>query len=214
MNSANELSSSANPARLVNAARGGDRESLQQLLALYVNYLKLLATSQLDNKLRARCSPSDLVQETLMEACRDFPMFRGSSEREFVVWLRKILVNNMGRLVEQHVLTQKRDVRREVSLNNMRRSLEKSTMRLEAVLADHGESPSSNLQRRERAVILADHLAKLAPDHRQVVVLRNLESLPFNQVAIEMNRSTGAVRMLWLRAIEQLRRSLSAEGLV
>ena len=214
MNSGNDLSSSANPARLVAAARRGDVDSLQQLLELYVNYLKLLATSQLDNKLRARCSPSDLVQETLFEACRDFPMFRGSSEREFVVWLRKILVNNMGRLVEQHVLTQKRDVRREISLENMRRSLEKSTMRLEAVLADDQESPSSNVLRRERAVLLANHLAMLSDDHRQVVMLRNLEGLPFSEVAAKMDRSVGAVRMLWLRAVEQLRQSLTSEGLV
>lgn len=141
-------------------------------------------------------------------------MFRGNSEREFVVWLRKILVNNMGRLVEQHVLAQKRDVRREVSLDNMRRSLEKSTMRLEAVLAANCESPSSHVQRRERAVLLADHMAMLSTDHRQVVLLRNLEGMPFDEVATKMNRSTGAVRMLWLRAVEQLRRSLSAEGLV
>ncbi|HRX80773.1 MAG TPA: sigma factor, partial [Pirellulaceae bacterium] len=83
---------------------------MSRLLQLYSNYLRLLACSQLDERLRARVSPSDIVQETLFEAHRDFDRFVGRSSGEFVGWLRTILVHNLARMVEHHLLTGKRDV--------------------------------------------------------------------------------------------------------
>ena len=200
--------------RLLNAARGGEDGSLGQLLQLYANYLKLMATAKLDRKLRGRMSPSDVVQETLFEAHRDFAQFRGASEGEFLAWLRRILVNNLARVVERHVLAEKRDVRREISMDEIGASLERSTARLVAVLADRGDSPSSDAQRNEHTIVLADELAELPDDYREVIVLRHLEGLSFNEVADHMNRSEGAVRMLWMRAIAQLRLQLEKRGLL
>ena len=54
---------------------------------------------------------------------------------------------------------------------------------------------------------IADQLARLRPDYREVIVLRNLQSLSFEEIAARMDRKPGAVRMLWLRAIEQFRRT-------
>src|SRR4026209_1966590 len=102
--------------RLFESAREGSNSCLGRLLALYTNYLKLLVAAQLDHRLGARVSPADIVEESFFEAHRDFPAVRGKSIGEFVVWLRRIVVNNILRVVEQHLLTEKRDVRREVSL--------------------------------------------------------------------------------------------------
>lgn len=200
--------------QLLEAARSGQDESLGQLLQLYCNYLKLMATAQLDRKLRTRMSPSDVVQETLFEAHRDFAQFRGASEGEFLAWLRRILINNLARVVERHVLAEKRDVRREVSMEEIGVALERSTARLVAVLADGGISPSSDAQRHEHAIVLADELAELPADYREVIVLRHLEGLSFGEVAERMERSSGAVRMLWMRAIAQLRQQLGRRGLL
>jgi RNA polymerase sigma-70 factor (ECF subfamily) len=60
--------------------------------------------------------------------------------------------------------------------------------------------------------MLANYLAKLPPDYRQVLVLRHCEGLAFKEVAERMGRSAGAVRMLWLRAISQIRENLGAGG--
>ncbi len=198
---------------LLAQARAGKRECLGQLLQLYSNYLKLLAGTQIDDKLRARCSPSDVVQETFCEAHRDFHQFRGHSMPEFLAWIRRILVNNLSRVVEKHMLAEKRDVRREASFPGIEAALERSTARLESILVDQGASPSSDVQRREDAVILADQLAELPEDYRDVLVLRHLEGLSFSEVAQRMDRSPGAVRMLWLRAIEKLRERLDRRGL-
>src|SRR6201986_1558123 len=147
--------------QLFRSARAGSSSCLGQLLALYTNYLKLLVSAQLDNRLRARVSPSDIVQESFFEAHRDFGEFRGKSMGEFVVWLRRIVVNNILRVVEQHVMAEKRDGRREVSLEEIGRRLEQSTVRLETLLAERAESPSGCAARREDEILLAVNLAQM-----------------------------------------------------
>jgi RNA polymerase sigma-70 factor (ECF subfamily) len=194
------------------AAREGSSSSLGRLLTLYSNYLKLLVSAQLGGRLRVRVSPSDVVQETFFEAHRDFAQFRGQSTAEFVAWLRKIVVNNILRVVEQHLHTEKRDVRREVSLQEIGRRLEQSTIHLETLLAEEADSPSRCAVQHERELQLADALAQLPADYRDVIVLRHIEGLPFETVAARMERSAGAVRMLWLRALKRLRASLGKDG--
>lgn len=198
-------SSSTNAELLLSQALAGSSECFGKLLHVYRNYLKLLVVTQLERKLQRRVSASDVVQETFLEANRDFPQFRGSSSGEFCAWLRKILVNNLHRVVEKHVLAAKRDVRREVSLEHLASSLEQSTVRLESMLPDPGISPSGNAQRHEMEIVLADHLAELSADYRDVIVLRHIEGLSFEDVGQRMERSAGAARMLWLRALQALR---------
>ena len=204
--------SQPDPQDLLTQARTAPDAVLGQLLQLYGNYLRLLASAQLDAKLRARVSPSDIVQETFLEAHRDFPQFRGTSEREFLAWLRQILAHNLARVVERHVLTEKRAVHREISLERVGAHLERSTARLDAVLVDHAASPSACASHREYVVILADQLAEMRPDYREVIVLRHLEGLPFKEIGERTDRSAGAARMLWLRAINQLRQQLDTLG--
>lgn len=203
---ANNDSSSTNLTQLLDEAKRGDAESLGCLLEKYQNYLKLLACTQLDAKVRGRVSPSDVVQETMMEAHCDFPKFRGQSDAEFFAWLRKILVHNLAQAVEQHVLAAKRDVRREASPIHINASLDRSTTRLEAMLADHHRSAESSASLQEQLIQLANALSLLSPDHRDVIVMRHLEGVPFSTIADRLQRSSGATRMLWLRAIEQLRK--------
>lgn len=198
---------------LLTQAQAGSGESLGRLLQLYANYLKLLILGQMERNLAARVSPSDVVQETFFEAHRDFAQFRGRTTPEFIGWLRRILVNNLYRVVEQHLVAEKRDARREVSFAQLATRLERSTARLESVLHDQGTSPSGGAQRREAELVLADEMAALAPDYRDVIVLRHLEGLKFEEIGRRMERSPGAVRMLWLRGIKQLRDRLATRGI-
>jgi RNA polymerase sigma-70 factor (ECF subfamily) len=191
--------------RLLAEAKGGGEEQLGKLLTLYRNYLTILATTQLDARLRRRISPSDLVQEAMLGAYRDFGKFRGNTERELLAWLRQILINCLHHAYEAHIQAGRRDVRREISLDDMNRAMDHSVIRLAHVLADRGPSPSAPARERERSVALADQLAKLKSDDRDVIVLRNLQGLSFEEVAERMGRKPGAVRMLWLRAIERFR---------
>ncbi len=203
-------SSSSNLASsLLGRARRGSTSSLGQLMTLYSTYLKAVVSAQLDQRLKTRVSASDVVQETFFEAHRDFPTFRGQSPEEFLGWMRKILVNNLMRVVERHVTAAKRDVRREVSLEQVSRGIERSADRLSSLAVSMEASPSTDMQRRESQSELALALAALPADYRAVVQLRHLEGLPFDEVARRMDRSSGAVRMLWLRAINQLREAIN-----
>lgn len=186
-------------------AKAGDRDSLGRLLAAYQNYLLLLARTQLSQQVRSRVSPSDIVQETMLEAHCGFQNFAGSSDGEFFVWLRKILVNNLSRAIEQHLLTAKRDVRREVTQQTIHASLDQSALRLEAMLADQRPQVDSQASLQEDLIRLADALVQLPPDYRDVIVMRHFEDVSFAEIATRMNRSSGATRMLWLRAISQLK---------
>jgi len=192
-------------ADLLTQVRRGDKQQLGSLLQLYHNYLTILATAQLDARLRRRVSPSDLVQEAMLGAYRDFSKFRGRSEPELLAWLRQILINCLRHAYRAHVHADRRDLRREISLDEMGHSLDRSAAKLANVLADQAASPSGAASAHERAVEIANHLAQLRPDYRDVIVLRNLQGLSFEEVAERMNRKPGAVRMLWLRAIEKFR---------
>jgi RNA polymerase sigma-70 factor (ECF subfamily) len=189
---------------LLAAARRGDRHSLGELLTLYRNYLMLLATTQIERRLQPRVSPSDIVQETMLRAHRHFAQFHGQSERELLAWLRQILVNSLGRFVERYMLAAKRDMRREISLVNLSAAGDDSSIRLQAIPAGQ-RSPSDQAQDREEAVVLADRLAQLPAHYREVLVLRNIQGLSFEEAAARLERPVGATRMLWLRAIEKLR---------
>lgn len=190
---------------LCHDAQNVEPDRLGSILQLYWNYLHLLAEAQLDRRLRVRFSPSDLVQETLMEAHRDFQQFRGTTEAEFLAWLRQILVHNLLVAVRRHLEAGKRDIRREISLEQVRADLDTSALSMAAILAQGGTSPSAHIQREELLVVLANALASLPSDYREVIVLRHLQGQSFAEIAQGMDRSEGAVRMLWLRAIGQLR---------
>jgi RNA polymerase sigma-70 factor (ECF subfamily) len=202
------------PEQLLADARGGRTESLGRLLELNRTYLTLLARTQIDLHLQGRVDASDVVQETFLDACRDFDHFRGNSPGEWVAWLRQILIYNLARVVQRQVVAQKRSARREVSLEQRVAVMDRSSGRIEAALVGRSISPSSQAQRPEIAARVADQLARLSPDYREVLVLRNLEGLTFSEVAQHMGRSAGAVRILWVRAVDQLRQLLQAEELV
>ena len=79
---------------LLEAARRGDRDALGDLLQRHSGYLQLLVSGRLDKRLQSRVNASDVVQETFLEAHRDFGQFRGSSEAQFAAWLKAILAHN------------------------------------------------------------------------------------------------------------------------
>jgi len=189
-------------------ARGGDARALEELLGLYRNYLRLLARGQIGAVLGRRLEASDLVQDTLLEAYRDFARFQGTSERELVAWLRRILVRNLADQA-RHFEAQKRGFQEQESLEAL---LDRSSLAVHKALAEGILSPSALAAKREQAVLLADALEKLPEDYREVLILRHLERLSFEEVAARLGRTNGAVRKIWTRALVKLRLLLKAAG--
>jgi RNA polymerase sigma-70 factor, ECF subfamily len=193
---------------LLSAARQGRPDCLGVLLQRYRNYLLLLAQVQIRRHLKQRVSPSDVVQQTFLRACEHFGQFAGQTEAEWEAWLRSILVSCLVRLVEEHLKAKKRDARRDVSLNHCRRELEQSAADLHAALAGQASSPSLRAERRDQAVWVAEQLARLPADYREVIRLRHLEELSTVEIARLLGRSEAAVRKLWGRGLAAFRQLL------
>jgi RNA polymerase sigma-70 factor (ECF subfamily) len=158
----------------------------------------------MDRLLLGRLDPSDLIQETLLEAFRDFPHFAGQTQRDLMGWLRKILVRNLADQCKHHK-AKARDLHRQQSLEAL---IDHSRSTAQEALAGGTSSPSAQASRREEALLLADALARLPADYREVLVLRHWQQLSFKDVADRMQRTSGAVRMLWARALERLQHEL------
>jgi RNA polymerase sigma-70 factor (ECF subfamily) len=193
---------------LLHQARRGDQAALGRLLEFYRNYLRLVARSLIRPPLQVQLDASDLVQETFLKAHREFGQFAGAGERELVAWLRKILVRTLANQAKYH-RTLGRDQRRQESLDVL---LDRSSIAIQQQLADSIGTPSAHAVRREQAVLLADALARLPADYREVFILRNLEQIPVDEIAARMGRSSNAVRKLWGRAMVALKAALEASS--
>ena len=168
------------------------------------DYLMLLARSQLSPRLRVRQDPSDVVNQTLLEAHRDRAQFRGSTSDEMAAWLREILTHNILRVARDDT-RKKRDVRREVPLW---RKVEESSVMLMRVLADPGSSPSEHADQSEQLLRLSGAMAFLPEAQRETIELRYLHRWPVKAIAEELGRTPAAVAGLLHRGLDELRRLL------
>jgi RNA polymerase sigma-70 factor (ECF subfamily) len=191
-------------ARHIREAREGSPGALNDLLETHRSYLRLLATSCLHRDLRVKTDPSDVVQETLLKVHRSFHQFRGTTELEWMTWLRRILVRNLADL-RRGFGRQRRTIARERSLEA---SMERSSAMLRGLLPASGASPSQNAAHREMGALIADAMERLEPDAREVIVLRTLNAFEWSVIAERMGRSADAARMLWARAMRNLGKEL------
>jgi RNA polymerase sigma-70 factor, ECF subfamily len=167
----------------------------------YRDYLLLLARTRLDPRLRGRLDPSDIVQQTLLEAHRDAEQFRGRSDAERAGWLRQMLARNLANAARDHT-RDRRDVSRERSLQA---SLDESSARLEAFLAAEQSSPSQRADREEQLRRLAKALGALPDGQREAVELRHLQGWHLADIAKHLGRTPAAVAGLLHRGLAQLR---------
>ncbi len=192
---------------LLEQAQAGSESARGKLLESYSPYLTLLARVQIGKRLQGKADPADLVQETFLEAHRQFKFFRGSSEPELTAWLRRILAGQLALLMRQFLGTKARDVRLEKELGN---ELDQSSDALAENLAASISSPSQKASRREQALLLAEALDRISPAYREVLVLRHLEGLSFVEVAQRMQKTQDSVQKLWVRGLAALREAMGS----
>lgn len=177
-------------------------EDNSNYLAQYHGWLRLMARLQLDGRWNRKFDASDILQQTLMEAWMGESAFQGDTTGERIAWLRTILGRVIGREVRKYEGTQMRDPGREISLQ---RSIDQSSILLDRMLAADTDTPSVHADNREQQTIIADVIESLPEDYREVIVLRNLQGFSHAEIAAKLERNESAVRMLWLRALKELR---------
>lgn len=187
---------------LINQARDGVQSARSDLARQVQNYLSIMADKKLNRAVRPNLNPSDIVQQTLIRMVDGIDNFRGQSTEEFYGWLNQIISNESAK-ANRDFTRQKRDVRRQQSLSDM-----DSVSRLMQEPSDANPTPGANAVSQERIELFHETLGKLPEDYATVIRLRNLEQLPFKDVAEKMGRSVDAVSKLWYRAVVKFQHEL------
>ena len=185
-----------------------DGAALGVLFERYRPFLLLIAQSQIDPRLAIRLDPSDIVQQTFVEALQAFPAFSGTTEPEFTAWIVRILERNLADAVRQHVHAEFRSIKRE----RMRNLLEGSASVVWFEAAVDSSTPSRRAIRAEQALRMAALLQSLPAKQRDAVRLRHLENRSIKEVAQHLECSLPAAAGLIKRGVRALREKMSAES--
>src|SRR5205823_3074082 len=157
-------------------------------------------------RLRSRVDPSDIIQETQIEAVRRLDDFLARRPMPFRVWILKTAFQHLLMARRRHLRTSRRTKGREEPLP------EASSQGLAAKLAGRGSSPSRRLQRIEQAENVRQALARLSDDDREVLLMRTYEDLPYAAIAALLDVTPAAARQRHGRALLRLGQLLQDAG--
>ncbi|MFO1076124.1 MAG: sigma-70 family RNA polymerase sigma factor [Planctomycetota bacterium] len=186
-----EPNDDADTPALAQRAATGDPESVEALLLRYLPRLRAFVRLRVDNVLRQRESSSDLVQSICREVLQGAGTFTYEGEERFRAWLFKAALNKILER-KRSLAAQKRDVAREVAMGP-----EADYQDLHLAL----QSPSKMAAAGEFAAQMERAFDELPEDYREVITLARIVGLPHAEVARQMGRGEGAVRMLLSRAL-------------
>ena len=188
-------------AELVDLARAGDQQAIGGLIDRWRKYLLLIANEDLEQDLHAKIAPSDIVQQSMLDAQQHLGDFRGSSEVEFRAWVRKILQNKVHAARRAFKKTKSRDLGKEIGIDDSRQPV--------PVLENRHDSPRSDALKKERANVLSIAMNQLPPHYQQIIQLRNWDELTFVEIAKQLDCSEDSARKLWSRAVLRLQQVIN-----
>lgn len=195
-------------ASLLHKARSGSAEALGQLFEGCRGDLLAIAQHELHGHLRAKIDAADVVQETFIEATRDFAAFRGATGPQLLGWLRSILRHNLAD-ISRHFECGCRALSQEVRLFDLAIAAAR-----QRAFRRTGETICEQIVAQEQRRALDDALQRLPPTYRQVLQLHYGEHRCFEEIGNGLKRSAEAVRKMACRAVERLRQDMRvyAEG--
>lgn len=172
-------------------------------------WLKMLAERQIPRGLRGKVDASDIAQQALVDAWRGQDQFRGRTHPERLAWLRVILTRAIMRCDRDLLHTAKRGKGREKTLQS---AIDRDSVMMEQLAVGKEPGPGSIAEEAEQTLLLAAALQKLPEDYRLVLTLRHIDGLSHEEIAKRMDRSSAATRMLWVRALEALKKVYGEEA--
>ena len=179
-----------------------DRPQIEQLVEEHRARLQKMVAARMDPRLAARVNPSDVVQETMIEAMQKLPDYLLDQPLPFYPWLRQLAAQRMARLAQQHIGAQRRSVTRE-QRDDLGISHE-SVLRLVDQLVAPDTSPSQQAMQHEMHLRLRAALDDLPYLDREVLVLQFIEQMPPSEIAQLLGITPEAVGMRRLRALRRL----------
>jgi RNA polymerase sigma-70 factor, ECF subfamily len=170
--------------------RAVDRDS-EAFAALYVLYYESVLR-KVSPLVKSRQEAEDVTSEAFLRAWNAIDRFEDRGV-PILAWLTTIAQNV--------ALKQQKTRRPNLSLDDL------------TWLPDGLESPEDSAVRQSRASLIRDSIGKLPKAQREVVSLRFLGHLSYDEVGIAVNKSTGTVRVLQHRALRALRNVLAGQGI-
>ena len=196
-----------NTERLLAEVRRDPAASVNELLELHRNQLRKAVAANFDRRLSGRVDPSDVIQETLIEANRRLPEYLNNPQIPFYPWLRAIAMNRLTDLYRRHILAQKRSLGREVGV--VVQMSDQSAHQLAERIVSHGTSPSEAARSRESRQQVRAALETLPTEERQLLTMMYLEDMSAGEVAVIQGVSDRSVRRRHRHALEHLARILN-----
>ncbi len=190
--------------QLVERLRSGDDRALGQLFELYEDRLYRLIDFRLDRSLHSRVDPDDILQDAYIDASKRIEHFLSREDATISVWLRLIVMQRLQLAVRHHLLTDKRDVRKEVSMEPPS-DCSAHQAGLAQLLADSITSPSAAVARSEAVGMIEQMLDAMSETDREVLVLRHFELVPNDEVAEILGISVKAASNRYVRALTRLK---------
>lgn len=189
-------------ARLFEEASAGDRVALDDLLERYLPQLHAFVHARLGTALRPRESSVDVVQSVCRQLLGTREAFAFGGEERFRAWLFTSALNKIREKARHHHMG-KRDAERETPIRDVG----------PVTALAHWLTPSREAVGNETAARIADALAALSEEHREVITLARLVHLPHRVIAEVMGRSEEAARQLLGRALLRLAAELRSRGI-
>jgi RNA polymerase sigma-70 factor (ECF subfamily) len=179
--------------RLIAECLGGRRDAFGELVSRYQARLYNAAVRLVDSPEDA----ADVVQDAFLNAYQSLHTFKGDAE--FFTWLYRIAFNT--------AISLKRKKRAVVSLDAGGRD-----GHLDPDDPSEYIRPGAALERSEDEAQLRDALERLSPEHREVLVLKDIEGLKYEEIAEILDVPIGTIRSRLHRARLELRDLLGGEG--
>lgn len=195
-----------NTVELLQRAGAGDRAALNQLLAEHRDELRAFVASRLDPGIRTRVDPSDVVQEALTRVAHRLPDFLRRQPMPFHVWVRKEAYELALNHRRQH-RADRRDVGREAARPD------NSSMALIHSLVAACPTPSEEAQANELAQRITEIVKNLDEADREILLLRQVDQLPYDEVAVLLEVTPATARQRYGRALLNLKDELERQGL-
>lgn len=192
---------------LVEHVRRGDRGALETLFQSHRNYLKHVVQLRIDDDLRVRLDPSDIVQEVQVEAFKRVDDYARNPELPVRLWLRQLTVDQLRMAHRRHIGAQKRSRYREFSLP------EHSSYSIAQQLVTGIASPSRAVSREEVVQKVREAVSRLDDADREIVMLQAFEGLNSTESGQVLGIEPATARKRFGRALLRLRTLLQQAGL-
>ncbi len=187
--------------QLIALAKNGNESAISQLWKVYGARVHWIMRLRMGKELRSKLESMDLVQDTLVQALGGLQEFTYKNEGDFVRWLSTIAENRLRDHLDK-LHAEKRDIRKEVRLDNDRLAIGRGFLRVPEPM--DATTPSVILSRKEELDELEKAIDELKPEYREVIVLTKIEGLSYKDIAVRLGKSNEAVRKLVSRAMAAL----------